>query len=426
MFQEKPLERKPTTDNPDFEPELKIEDVVLRITTHEATNSPDFNLIHTGYLRQGTRAYKVAAIYEVISRNTEEFKHYNLDIYSLQKLKRGWFFTYTTKFSLSGEHGEIEALYKFLNYVYEDKLPTQMGNYYSISKEDFTEFEVLKETNAGDLVQLVLENPDSYQKLVEVGGKELLESLVAIANQNNQGVELIKDVVETINDLEASERLEVLTLIRQQNLSKEDLNILSGRRDGLEEFSANLYEETNWVEADWQKFLEENPWIFGYGLDYRFLSILQREARVSSVTIGGEEQVIVDFLVGDSNFTSLVELKRPDTPLFSGAAKGKNRSGSWKLSEHLIFAVSQILEQKAEWLIKSQAKQYDKDRKLITQKTIDPKVILIIGHSEQFSGDDLDQEIKKQTFELFRRSQRNLEILTYDELYERAKFIVEE
>jgi hypothetical protein len=32
--------------------------------------------------------------------------------------------------------------------------------------------------------------------------------------------------------------------------------------------------------------------------------------------------------------------------------------------------------------------------------------------------------IKKKTFELFRRNSRTIEIVTYDELLERAKFIV--
>ena len=35
------------------------------------------------------------------------------------------------------------------------------------------------------------------------------------------------------------------------------------------------------------------------------------------------------------------------------------------------------------------------------------------------------KRIKKKTFELFRRDSRNIEIITYDELYERAKFIAE-
>jgi len=50
--------------------------------------------------------------------------------------------------------------------------------------------------------------------------------------------------------------------------------------------------------------------------------------------------------------------------------------------------------------------------------------ILIIGTSEQFSGNNKESEIKSSTFELYRRNMRNIEIILYDELLERAEFIV--
>lgn len=39
---------------------------------------------------------------------------------------------------------------------------------------------------------------------------------------------------------------------------------------------------------------------------------------------------------------------------------------------------------------------------------------------------DREKEIQKKTLELFRSDSRNIEIITYDELFERAKFIVGE
>ncbi|MBK6340391.1 MAG: hypothetical protein IPF63_12640 [Bacteroidetes bacterium] len=41
------------------------------------------------------------------------------------------------------------------------------------------------------------------------------------------------------------------------------------------------------------------------------------------------------------------------------------------------------------------------------------------------SSNTLEKEIKKKTLELFRMDSRNVEILTFDELYERACFIAE-
>ena len=82
------------------------------------------------------------------------------------------------------------------------------------------------------------------------------------------------------------------------------------------------------------------------------------------------------------------------------------------------------MTQKAELELKSQTEQFDKDNNLVKEKTIDPKTLLIIGNSSQFKGDDRDSRVKAKTFELYRRNSRNIEILTFDELYERASFIV--
>lgn len=177
-------------------------------------------------------------------------------------------------------------------------------------------------------------------------------------------------------------------------------------------------------EKVWQHFFRNNEWIFGLGLDYRFLEILQNEAHIANDDVAGRDGAVSDSLLGYSNFTILVELKRPDTPLFENR---KNRANSWKLSDDLIDSVSQILEQKASWQIKGEtnaSNNFNDKGELIQQKTLDPKSILIIGSDKQFVGTEKIKQIKLRTFELFRRDSRNIEIITYDELYERAKFIV--
>lgn len=230
-----------------------------------------------------------------------------------------------------------------------------------------------------------------------------------------------KDLVQAFKTFKGESRLKLLEQIRDEKLTKEDLDILSGRKRGLETFYEQLYVEKDWNEPQWQSFFQKNTWIFGYGLDYRFLTILQREASVSSSDLDGKNTVESDFLLGSTDFTVLVELKRPDTPLFESS---QNRSRSWKLSKQLVDAVSQILAQKASWEIEATKACYNSEGDLLNQKTCDPKCILIIGNKNQFSGNQREQDIKFRTFELFRRDSRNIEILTYDELYERANFIV--
>lgn len=181
---------------------------------------------------------------------------------------------------------------------------------------------------------------------------------------------------------------------------------------------------SNQPERAWQHFFETNDWIFGFGLDYRFLGILQREAHIADGDVAGRDGAITDFLTGAKDFTVLVELKTPNTPLFQ---RGINRANSWQLSGELVGAVSQILEQKAGWQVKAETKaasNFADDGKLIRQRTVDPKCILIVGGDEAFNGNEKAHAIKLRTFELFRRDSRNIEIVTYDELFQRAKFIV--
>jgi hypothetical protein len=172
-----------------------------------------------------------------------------------------------------------------------------------------------------------------------------------------------------------------------------------------------------------QHFLKLNAWIFGFGLDYRYLSILQDEAAITHEDVARHDGAVGDFLLGATNFTVLVELKLPTTKLFQNT---RSRAGSWRLSTELLEAVSQILEQKAGWQVKSDSVEigFDSSGKRISQRTADPKCILIIGSETEFAGSDKENCIKLKTFELFRRDSRNIEILTFDELYARAHFIV--
>lgn len=176
-------------------------------------------------------------------------------------------------------------------------------------------------------------------------------------------------------------------------------------------------------EKVWQYFLEKNEWIFGYGLDYRFQQILQREVHLSDTDLDGSNAVIGDYLLGDKRFTTFIELKKPSTSLFG---KSINRSNSWMLSKDLIDSVSQILEHKASGLVRLNSDHFI-DGEPMNQDAHDSKVVLIVGRWNELenSANTKESNIKKKTFELFRRDSRNIEIMTFDELFDRAKFIVE-
>ena len=104
------------------------------------------------------------------------------------------------------------------------------------------------------------------------------------------------------------------------------------------------------------------------------------------------------------------------------------RANCWRLSNDLYEAHGQILEQKISGQTKFETNQagYCTQGNRIKQGAYDSKAILIIGSWHEIEKDDqYTQDLKIRTLELFRRDLRNIEIITFDELYARAEFIVE-
>jgi len=46
------------------------------------------------------------------------------------------------------------------------------------------------------------------------------------------------------------------------SLTTEDVNILLGRKQGLEEFEVQIRSDA-WTETEWQDFFERESWVFG-------------------------------------------------------------------------------------------------------------------------------------------------------------------
>lgn len=235
--------------------------------------------------------------------------------------------------------------------------------------------------------------------------------------QNNH-----EEIMRVLERSDSTSLILALQHIINDRLTGSDINTILGRKDAINEFEDKLNNSREYREADWQHFFEKNDWIFGYGLNYQFLKILQREAHISHTDLNGSNGVIADFLLSDTRYTKLVELKTPETALFSNR---QNRSDSWRLSNELTDAVSQILAQKANWEIEGQRENYTSDGTRILEGTCDPECILVIGSTSSITGNDREKIIKKKTLELYRRNLKSINILFYDELFERAKFIVQ-
>ncbi len=317
---------------------------------------------------------------------------------------------------------------------------TMLKVVYIKDQNDIEGFEIIKvvsnkETQRVKLSKFNFAQLKAFLSFIsEIDLKGITEKRLKIFDDQELDADSIRSVKTLLSKNGGAELVE--TLINEGIISSKDIVNTSFRKRGLQIFKSLKEERDFWkVYADenglkknseekvWQYFLEKNQWIFGYGLDYRYQEILQREVHLSDAELDGSNTVIGDYLLGDNSFTTFIELKKTSTPIFGN--KG-NRSNSWRLSNELIESVSQILEHKASGLIRLDKPQYI-NGELVKQKAYDSKVILIIGDWKEIEKSEttLEKEIKMKTFELFRRDSRNIEILTFDELFDRACFIAE-
>lgn len=181
-------------------------------------------------------------------------------------------------------------------------------------------------------------------------------------------------------------------------------------------------------ESIWHHFLKNNSWILGLNTDLRFIHDLLSEQKIGREDSKAKGSSKTD-LLGLSYFTTLIELKTPSTQIFKENKTSKSRANTFDFSNDFIEAYSQILAQ--HWDISSNPSKPIRndannliDREII--RTIDPKAILIIGcRNNEFHHDRAtDNLLKTDSFEKIRRDSKKVDIITYDELFERAFHIV--
>lgn len=247
-----------------------------------------------------------------------------------------------------------------------------------------------------------------------------------------------------LNDRQAkrlfAENQELLSSLAKSEITKEDVVALGYRKKQLSVFDRLLSDSKYFenlrkkkgttAEGLWQQFFEKNQWIFGYSLSYVHLSELddrKLEQLVEGYSINSHGKR-VDGLMKSKGFISslcFVEIKTHNTELLAGKPY---RSGCWSVSKEVSGAISQVqgtvasaIDNISTKLIPSSTEGNPTGEQLFNYQ---PKSFLVVGNLNQFVTEHGINEEKFRSFELFRRNTQSPEIITYDELYERAQFIV--
>ena len=234
---------------------------------------------------------------------------------------------------------------------------------------------------------------------------------------------------------------ELFAEVVRHALTKEDIVAVGYRKRQLDIFRKLLDDPQFFQEVKnkkgcgdeslWQQFFEKNPWIFGYGLSYIYASGLSGE-KLEQVVKGhavGQFGKRVDALLRTRAIASslcFVEIKTSTTPLL---ATKPYRTGCWQPSSELTGATAQIqvTVASASEAISGKLQPTD-DSGFPTGElafNFRPRSFVVIGSLAEFVGEHGVNEEKLQSFELYRTHLNQPEVITFDELYERARHIVQ-
>ncbi len=236
------------------------------------------------------------------------------------------------------------------------------------------------------------------------------------------------------------ENQEIFAQLIKSEITKEDIVAVGYRKRQVGFFERLLTDKKYFEEVKtksnctneslWQKYFEKNQWVFGYGLGYLFLSSLN-DKKLEQVVQGHNVNNYgkrVDALMKTSGIISnlcFVEIKTDTTPLLDNKPY---RSGCWSPSKELAGAVAQIQGTVASAVetLSNRINLEDNEGNPTGEEIFNyqPKSFLVIGNLDEFSSEHGINKDKFRSFELYRKNTSNPEIITFDELFERAKFIV--
>lgn len=252
--------------------------------------------------------------------------------------------------------------------------------------------------------------------------------------------DLKKDILELQEENEDLQK--VARLIKDGKIKLSEVAEIKRKKESLEYFDRLLNDDSffqkeqknfHGPEAVWQAFFEENKWIFGFGLNYVFNSPLEGESLeqvVEGYSVRGHGKRIDALMHTNGLIQSLcfAEIKTHKKPILRQVVNAY-RPDSWSISSELAGGIAQIQRTVQQSLTHLQTGLHrigpdgcTTGEKLFLYK---PKSFLIIGSLSEFKNEKGQvNESKYSSFQIFRSSISDVEIITFDELFGRAEALV--
>ena len=277
----------------------------------------------------------------------------------------------------------------------------------------------------------------------------LVESQALDLADGAEGLILLPDGVDQILSSEANRReifhryLPAIAQLIASDVRAPEVIAMARRREQIASFERLLKEpeffsrnqqqlreagRASGAEAVWQNFFELNKWIFGTALLPQFLHSwnpkkLEQTVTGTSLFGDGRRPDAVMRTAGALSALVFVEIKTHTTPLlWSSDYRHNVRAPSEELSGGVAqcqSTVDEVVKTATNVLREENDEGFQtNDFALVCR----PRSILVAGSLSEFRSEEGVSIRHFQDFERYRRSITDPEIITYDELFERASF----
>lgn len=237
--------------------------------------------------------------------------------------------------------------------------------------------------------------------LLKITGEEDFRALLSLLSKGENS----QDVIEAISKLNIGDLSE--------------LNSLAGI--GLLKQATNRWKQnqSNPDEKFWQAELTKYSFVLSQAFSSPVI-LIQQEAYLGGKSIHNKGGKVTDFVLKNllTDHILIVEIKTPATALLENT---EYRQGVFAPSKELGGVVTQASKQRQELGQNFNAlRTATEDSTKESIRLAEPKCLVIVGNTNQ-----LDSAAKEDSFELFRRELRHIDVVTFDELFSKVEVMLQ-
>ena len=286
-------------------------------------------------------------------------------------------------------------------FIFQKKKSTGSWDDYKIS--DLTTFK------DAEGFKLELHSAEVYNLLTELNNRYSIFDKYGIKFGTNKFVltpENVESVIEQL--LKDPSNLEKFKSLKREDLEK--INVVTNISNLEALVALWRSNKQNADESFWQDTVRDDSWVFSQVFSTPVV-LFKSEAYMGGKGINNKGASITDFLFKNklTDHVLIVEVKTPKTELVANAYRG-----TYAMSSELTGGVNQLLQQKDKLQKEFYAISGQSDDSFCV---LNPRCLLVVGCLE-----DLDKK-QRDSFELYRRNSKDIEIITYDELFAKIEIL---